>query len=104
MSYETQSLQLDSTSQLFFKTPEKNSYFQDKLLPHQTNDVQAMLLQSEIVWEMQLSANWKPNYRDRTKQAVKKLHLYGKMAADKKKEPMTAVALITLHALTRQLS
>ena len=53
---------------------------------------------------MHLSANWKPNYRDRTKQAVKKLHLYGKMAADKKKEPMTAVALITLHALTLQLS
>ena len=53
---------------------------------------------------MHLSANWKPNYRDRTKQAVKKLHLCGKMAADKKKKPMTAVALITLHALTRQLS
>ena len=34
---------------------------------------------------MHLSANWKPNYRDRTKQAVKKLHLCGKMAADKKK-------------------
>ena len=42
-----------------------------------------MLLQSEIVSEMHLSANWKPKYRDRTKQAVKKLNLCGKTAVDK---------------------
>ena len=30
-----------------------------------------------------LSANWKPKYRDRTKQAVKKLNLCGKTAVDK---------------------
>ena len=39
-----------------------------------------MLLQSEIVSEIHLSANWKPKYRDRTKQAVKKLNLCGKTA------------------------
>ena len=32
---------------------------------------------------MHLSANWKPKYRDRTKQAVKKLNLCGKTAVDK---------------------
>ena len=53
------------------------------MLPLQTNDVQAMLLQSDIVSEMYLSANWKPKYRDRTKQAVKKLNLCGKTALDK---------------------
>ena len=42
-----------------------------------------MPLQSEIVSEMHLSANWKPKYRDRTKQAVKKLNLCGKTAVDK---------------------
>ena len=61
----------------------KNSYFQDKLLPLQTNDVPAMLLQSEIVSEMHLSAIWKPKYRDKTKQAVKKLNQCGKTAVDK---------------------
>ena len=60
----------------------KNSYFQDKLLPRQTNDVPAMLLQSEIVSEMHLSAIWKPKYRDKTKQAVKKLNHCGKRAVD----------------------
>ena len=38
-----------------------------------------MLLQSEI----HLSANWKHKYRERTKQAVKKLNLYGKTGLDK---------------------
>ena len=32
---------------------------------------------------MRLSANLKPKYRDRTKQAVKKLNLCGKTAVDK---------------------
>ena len=49
----------------------------------QTNNVQAMLLQSERVSEIHLSANWKPIYRDRTKQAVKELNLCGKRAVDK---------------------
>ena len=44
-----------------------------------------MLLQSEIVSEMHLPANWKPKYRDRTKQAVKELSLCGKVAVDKSK-------------------
>ena len=61
----------------------KKSYFQDKLLPLQTNDVQAMLLQPQIVSEMHLSANWKPKCRNRTKQAVKKLNLCRKTAVDK---------------------
>ena len=42
-----------------------------------------MPLQSEIVSEMHLSANWKPKYRDRTKQAVKKLNFCGKTDLDK---------------------
>ena len=42
-----------------------------------------MLQQSEIVSEMHLSANWKHKYRDRTKQAVKKLNLCEKTAVDK---------------------
>ena len=42
-----------------------------------------MVLQSEIVSELHLSANWKPKYRDRTKEAVKKLNLCGKTAVDK---------------------
>ena len=42
-----------------------------------------MLLGSEIVSEMHLSGNWKPKYRDRTKQAVKKLNFCGKVAIDK---------------------
>ena len=42
-----------------------------------------MLLQSEIVSEVHFSANWKPKYGDRTKQAVKKLNLCGKTAVDK---------------------
>ena len=42
-----------------------------------------MPLQSEIVSEMHLSANWKPKYRDRTKQAVTKLNLCRKKAVDK---------------------
>ena len=67
----------------FFHNSWKNSDFQDKLLPLQTNDVQAMLLQSEIVSEINLSANWKTKCRDRTKQAVKKLNLCGKTAVDK---------------------
>ena len=50
----------------------------------QTSDVQAMLLQSEIVSEIHFSANWKPKYRDRTKQAVKKLNHYGKTVLDKR--------------------
>ena len=53
------------------------------MLPLQANDVQAMLLQSEIVSEIHLSANWKPKYRDRTKQVVKKLNLCGKTAVGK---------------------
>ena len=42
-----------------------------------------MLLQSEIMSEIHLSANWKPKYRDRTKQAVNKLNLCGKTAVGK---------------------
>ena len=53
------------------------------MLPLQANDLQAMFLQSEIVSEMHLSANWKLKYRDRTKQAVKQLNLCGKTAVDK---------------------
>ena len=34
---------------------------------------------------MHLPANWKPKYRDRTKQAVKELSLCGKVAVDKSK-------------------
>ena len=41
-----------------------------------------MLLQSEIMSEMHLSAIWKPKYRDKTKQAVKKLNHCGKRAVD----------------------
>ena len=41
-----------------------------------------MLLQSEIMSEIHLSANWKSKYRDRPKQAVKKLNLCGKTAVD----------------------
>ena len=42
-----------------------------------------MLLQPEIVLEMYLSANWKPKYRNRTTQVVKKLNLCKKTAVDK---------------------
>ena len=42
-----------------------------------------MFLQSEIVSEIHLSANWKPKYRDRTKQAVEELNLCEKTVVDK---------------------
>ena len=45
--------------------------------------VQAMLLHSEKVSEMHLSANWKPKFKDWAKQTVKKLNLLGKTAVDK---------------------
>ena len=56
---------------------------QDKMLSRQTNDVQAMLLQSEIVSEMHLSAKWEPKYKDGTQQAVKKINLCAKPAVGK---------------------
>ena len=43
----------DSSSQFFFKTPHRTLKFEEKLLPLQTNDVQAMLLQSERVLELE---------------------------------------------------
>ena len=61
--YETQSLPLnlfDSSSQLFFETPHETLKSQEKLLPLKTNNVQAMLLQSEGVLEMHFPANWRP--------------------------------------------
>ena len=63
MSYETQSLPLnlfDSSSQLFFETPHKALKFHKKLLPLKTNNVQAMLLQSERVLEIHFPANCRP--------------------------------------------
>ena len=78
MSYETQSFQLDFSSQLFFETPNKTMQ-----LSLQADDVQAMLLHSEKVSEMHFSANWKPKFKDWAKQTVKKLNLLGKTAVDK---------------------
>ena len=53
----------DSSCQLFFQTPHKTLKFQEKLLPMQTNDVQAMLLLSERVLEMHFPANWRPKFQ-----------------------------------------
>ena len=54
MSYETQS----------HKTPHETPKFQEKLLLLETNDVQAMLLQSERVLEMQFQAIWRPKLQN----------------------------------------
>ena len=48
---------------LFFKTPLETRKFQEKLLPLQTNDVQAKLLQSERVLEMHFPANWRSKFQ-----------------------------------------
>ena len=50
MSYKTQS----------HRTPHETLKFQEKLLSLQTNYVQAMLLQSETVSEVNFSAIWRP--------------------------------------------
>ena len=42
------------------KLPHETLKFQEKLLPLQTNDVQAMLLKSERVSGMQFQAIWRP--------------------------------------------
>ena len=75
MSYETQSLQLDPPTQLFSKLLKK------LLLPGKRCTSYASAVKNSV--RNNLLANWKPKYRDRTKQEVKKLNICGKTAVDK---------------------